>query len=255
MKYYNVFIFSHQDDEFGVFGELERLQSNKEKIIVIYLTSGTLDGNMSPVRNNESRDVLLDIGLNKNDIYFLGGKINIPDAKLYMHLDIIYKNVVSLLDSTDKIKTLYFSAWEGGHQDHDAAHILGLALAKKFDIKGSSFQFPLYNGYKSPWIFFRVFNPLVGINGKPITFIISWSNRLRFIRYILNYRSQFFTFVGLFPFFILHNIFKGTQILQPINADRVLERPHEGKLLYERRGVLSFEKFMLKTKKFIQENC
>ena len=46
----------------------------------------------------------------------------------------------------------------------------------------------------------------------------------------------------------------GTQILQPVTISRILEQPHPGKLLYERRGIMAFNKFNKKVQDFIKSN-
>ena len=60
--------------------------------------------------------------------------------------------------------------------------------------------------------------------------------------------------IGLFPFYLFHQIFKGTQILQHVSVNRVHERPHSGRLLYERRSDISFYEFNKKVKPFIKYN-
>jgi LmbE family N-acetylglucosaminyl deacetylase len=251
MQNISVFIFAHQDDEFGVYAELVRLIKNGTKVIVVYLTSGSLDGKPRPDRETESLDVLRDIGVMKENIFFLGTDLHIPDGRLYEYLDTIYPQMLNLLNPMDKITSLYFLSWEGGHQDHDATHIIGLALAKQLKILDNTFQFTLYSGHKLPWILFKLFSPLAS-NGKAITYKTSFYLRLRFIKYILSYRSQFIPMVGLFPFFLFHHIFKGTQILQPVTINRILEQPHPGKLLYERRGVFTYNEFNEKVQDFIK---
>jgi len=251
MQNNSVFLFAHQDDEFGVYAEIVRLINNGSKVIVIYLTSGSLDGKPRLDREIESLDVLRDIGVMKENIFFLGTDIHIPDGRLHEYLNKIYPQILNLLNPMDKITSLYFLSWEGGHQDHDATHIIGLALAKQLKILDNTFQFTLYSGHKLPWILFKLFSPLAS-NGEVITYKISLNLRLRFIKYILSYRSQFIPIVGLFPFFLFHYIFKGTQILQPVNIIRILEPPHPGKLLYERRGVLTYNEFNKKVQEFIK---
>ena len=242
MQNISVFVFAHQDDEFGVYAELVRLIKNGTKVIVVYLTSGSLDGKPRPDRESESLNVLRDIGVMKENIFFLGTDLHIPDGRLYEYLDTIYPQILNLLNPMGKITSLYFLSWEGGHQDHDATHIIGLALAKQLKILDNTFQFTLYSGHKLPWILFKLFSPLAS-NGQAITYKISFYLRLRFIKYILSYRSQFIPMVGLFPFFLFHHIFKGTQILQPVTINRILEQPHPGKLLYERRGIFTYNEF------------
>ena len=253
MKNISVFIFAHQDDEFGVYAELVRLFKNKTKVIVIYLTSGSLDGKIRPDRNNESLNVLKKIGVKQENIHFLGTDLNIPAARMFEYLDIIHPRLLSLINTLDKITSLYFLSWEGGHQDHDATHIIGLALAKQLKILDHTFQFTLYSGYKLPWILFRLFSPLLG-NGEVIAYRISWDLRLSFIKYILSYKSQFIPLIGLFPFFLFHLIFNGKQILQPVKINRVSEKPHIGLLLYERRSKIEYNEFKNQVEGFIYSN-
>jgi len=253
MQNISVFIFAHQDDEFGVYAELTRLIKNGTKVIVVYLTSGSLDGKPRPDRNNESLCVLENIGVMEENIYFLGTDLNIPAARMYEYLDTIYPKILKLINPMGNITSLYFLSWEGGHQDHDATHIIGLALAKQLKILDHTFQFTLYSGHKLPWILFKVFSPLVS-NGEFLTYKIPWGLRFKFIKYMFTYRSQFIPLVGLFPFFLFHLTFKGTQILQPVNINRILWQPHQGFLLYERRSKIQYDKFNTKVQKFINLN-
>jgi len=253
MQNTSVFIFAHQDDEFGIYPEIERLINNQTKVIIFYLTSGSLDGKPRQDRNAESSNVLKDIGINKEDIHFLGTEHNIPAAKMHEYLDILYPELIKLINNVDKINSLYFLSWEGGHQDHDATHLIGLALAKKLKILDQSYQFTLYSGHNLPWILFKLFSPLAS-NGNVTIYKVSWALRLKFIKYVLSYRSQVVPIIGLFPFFLFHQIFKGTQILQNVSINRVLERPHSGRLLYERRSDISFNEFSRNVQHFVKTN-
>ena len=108
MQNISVFIFAHQDDEFGVYAEIIRLIKNDSKVIVLHLTSGSLDGKPRPDRNCESLNVLRDIGVMQENIYFLGSDIYIPAARMYEYLDTIYTQILKLLTPIDKITSLYF---------------------------------------------------------------------------------------------------------------------------------------------------
>jgi hypothetical protein len=80
-------------------------------------------------------------------------------------------------------------------------------------------------------------------NGEPVFARISWKQRIKFITFCFFYSSQIKTWLGLFPFFLIHYLFNGTQALQRTSADRIHLPPHAGVLLYERRGVYSYEEF------------
>jgi hypothetical protein len=78
-------------------------------------------------------------------------------------------------------------------------------------------------------------------NGEVETVKIQLFNRLRFIGLCLSYPSQVKTWIGLFPFFLFHYFFFGTQALQKVSLERLNNRPHAGSLYYERRKFSSWE--------------
>ncbi|MDC1227852.1 PIG-L family deacetylase [Oceanospirillaceae bacterium] len=249
----SLFIFAHQDDECGCFFELHRLVAQGEKVFVVYLTSGTPDGNTSHVRDTESINVLGKLGVPSSNIYFLGSQEVIPDGHLSSHLNGVYQSILNLIGYIGLPQRLYFLAWEGGHQDHDAAHLIGLALGKRLGVLENCFQFTLYTGQNLPSIFFKLFAPLPD-NGARTLSRISWRQRFQFLSYCLCYPSQKTTWLGLFPFFIIHYLFSGTQIFQPVSLLRIMEQPHTGTLLYERRGFYSYQEFNDASEDFIQKN-
>lgn len=244
-----LFLFAHQDDEFGVFYEIHRLVNRGDKVIVAYLTSGTSDGKPSPTRNAESTAVLKKLGVSENNIYFLGSNAEIPDGHLCSHLETAYRSIAGLIAKTGAPEKLYFHAWEGGHQDHDAVHLLGVALGEHLGILVRCFQFPLYTGAGLPAVFFRLFVCLPE-NGVPNLTTIPCRQRIEFIKLCFQYPSQLKAWVGLFPFFLFHYIFFGTQILQGVSVKQIHRPPHSGKLLYERRGFYSYKRFINESRDF-----
>lgn len=238
----NVFLMAHQDDEFGVFWEIHNLISKHEKVIVVYLTSGSLTGKLNERRNGESIKVLKTLGVSENNVYFLGSDLQIPDGALIEHAQQAYRALKLLIDKIGNPQRFYVLAWEGGHQDHDAAHILGALMAKQYGVVDQSYQFPLYTGEKLPFSFFKLFSPLKE-NGSVIRHIIPWRLRVQFIKYCFYYQSQKKAWLGLFPFFLFHYLFSGSQYLQKITLDRIFQSPHSGRLLYERRGFYEQKRF------------
>jgi LmbE family N-acetylglucosaminyl deacetylase len=247
-----LFLFAHQDDEFGVFHEIHHLACRGDKVIVVYLTSGSSDGTPSLTRNAESISVLKKLGVPESNIVFLGTHTGIPDGDLCSHLEVAYREIAVLI-SKDKVpEKLYFHAWEGGHQDHDAAHLIGLVLGEHFGILEHCYQFPLYTGAGLPAAFFRLFFCLPE-NGTPNLTTIPWRQRIEFLKFCFHYPSQFKTWIGLFPFFLFHYLFFGTQVLQTVSVKRIQQPPHLGELLYARRGFYSYKKFAEVTDAFISQ--
>jgi len=250
---HSIFLLAHQDDESGCFHLIKNRSLHGDEITIFYLTSGTYDGSDSLKRNLESVKVLLKLGVQEKNIIFINRNTYSPDGKLPENLNSVFNKIINILKEKPNIDGLYFMAWEGGHQDHDAAHLIGVALAKKFNIVKSAYQFPLYTGIGLRGKFFRLFKPILG-NGKPFFLNIPWSDRIKYLNLSLSYPSQIKTWIGLFPFFFIHYIFFGTQILQPISLFRVRVRPHSGKLFYERKFSYDYKFFKKKTSKFINRH-
>ncbi|WP_184102131.1 PIG-L deacetylase family protein [Silvimonas terrae] len=231
----SLFIFAHQDDEFGVFSEIERKIQGNERVFILYLTSGGPTGAGTPRRDAESLRILKRMGVQERDIFFLGSTLAIPDGKLVEYLDPAWRALQDLWHQLGGVDDLYVLAWEGGHQDHDAAHLLGVALASCHGILARCHQFCLYTGRGLAGSLFRLFAPDPA-NGPLHVTRIPWQKRWCHLQFVLMYPSQVKTWMGLFPFFLFHYLFRGTQVLQPVSLDRLNEAPHPGSLLYERRG-------------------
>lgn len=238
-----IFVFAHQDDEFGVFYEIESAVEQNVRVICLYLTDGQYGGSNFEMRKRESVAVLENIGVPGADLHFLGQSLGIPDGKLVEHLDVALNATLELMGHfKEEISSIYIPAWEGGHQDHDAAHLVGLMLSKKLGLIRQTFQFSLYNGYRLPWLFFRVLSPLP--NREQVTEKkIPWHKRFRYLRYCHSYSSQWKTWVALYPFIFLYMISIGKQKLQQVNLYDIYFQPHPGVVLYQRRNFCSWESF------------
>lgn len=236
-----LFLFAHQDDEFGVFQKIMDEQRNGRRVFCAYLTDGAFEGKSSLRRNRESLAVLTKLGVQEEDIFFAGHTLAIPDGSLPDHLKIASEWIGNWLASYQMVTAIYLPAWEGGHHDHDALHAVGVIVAERAGLIEVVRQFPLYNGYKCGGPLFRVLLPLP-MNGDLEVIKLPWANRLRFLRYCLSYPSQMITWLGLFPFALLHYVFYGTQVLQPVSRERIRHRPHSGSLYYERRQFYTWGK-------------
>ncbi len=236
-----LFLFAHQDDEFGVFqcilDEIEKGNS----VHCAYLTDGSYGGASPERRNRESLKVLLQLGVSEKNITFAGGKLGIRDAFLYENLKSCANWTEQWVKSFAHIAVVYVAAWEGGHHDHDALHAITASIANDLNLLARVRQFSLYNSHRCVGQLFRVFNPLLQ-NGAVINRDISFGNRCKFLRYCLSYPSQRKAWLGLFPFVMLHYLGSGTQQLQGVSLTRINERPHEGDLYYEKRGYFTWEK-------------
>lgn len=233
-----LFLFAHQDDEFGVFQAILDEQRQAHRVCCAYLT----DGGISPVRRNlESLSVLREFGVTTQDVCFAGQTLSIPDGGLHEHLQTAADWIDSWLASFPGVTTVYIPAWEGGHPDHDVLHALAVHLAQERGMLTQLRQFPLYNGYRCIGPFFNVLTslPMNGITEKTS---IHWKSRLHFLYYCLCYPSQAKSWLGLFPLVLLNYLFHGKQLLQPVCVERICQRPHNKTLYYEKRGFSTWAK-------------
>jgi len=240
-----LFLFAHQDDEFGIFQKIIDECHKGHRVYCAYLTDGRSKKVSPERRNQESLSVLIQLGIKEKDIFFAGNMLTIPDAELPEYMNLASDWIKEWFKSIPIIEAIYIPAWEGGHQDHDALHAITVAIAHKMGILNCVWQFSLYNAYRCVGTLFRVFLPLP-LNGKVENTRILWKWRFQFLRYCLSYPSQLMTWVGLFPFVALHYLTSGVQMLQPVSYDRIRERPHDGALYYERRGFYTWEKMTIR---------
>jgi LmbE family N-acetylglucosaminyl deacetylase len=230
----SVFFFAHQDDEFGVFQRISLECQLGHRVICVYLTSGVKGSQSARIRNTESLGVLEKLGVAKEDVLFAGNEIDIPDGQLILRMDTAISWLEAFIGGNEHINSLFIPAWEGGHPDHDVLHAAVLIAVHSSEVELQISQFSLYNAYKCRGPLFRVLTPLSN-NGKADNIVIHWRNRIRFLKYCLSYPSQLKSWIGLFPFTLLHYFFVGVESVQDVSLSRLMERPHNGPLYYERR--------------------
>ncbi len=239
-----LFLLAHQDDEIGLFDELSEAKRRGEHVACVYLTNGAWGGVTSERRNAESRKTLGELGLMDAEITFLGTDLTIPDGRLIEHLDRCFEALlatVARLANADALTRIVMHAWEGGHQDHDAAHIIGLALADRLGIVPASRQFPLYRMPAGRWS--MTFAKPLAANGPVEIRRIATGRRMSYLRLLANYRSQRRVIAKLFPHIVNHYVREGTQQLQPVSIARIYQAPNTPPMLYEKWGLYSYSDF------------
>ncbi len=233
----HIFLFAHQDDEYGVFHAISEAIKLGNDVWCVFVTDG---GPAFERRNLESIKVLSHFGVDKNKILFIGKQLGIEDGKLLRDLKILADWLGSFLASHKSIRKIFVPAWEGGHPDHDILHAVSATIANRYELADKVWQFSLYNGYQCPAPFFRVMHP-ISSNGEIVIETIPFSQRFGYIRKCFHYRSQMQTWMGLFPFVFYAYIFIGQQRLQKISLERLDRKPHSGCLYYEYRGFSTWE--------------
>lgn len=227
-----LFLFAHQDDEFGVFHVIEECLRQGQRVACAYLTRGV--AGLAARRNDESRRVLASLGVREQDIVFAGDLLGIDDAHLYAGLEAARAWIDGWIGGFARVDGVYVTAWEGGHHDHDVLHALTVRVAQDRGLLPRVRQFALYNHKGCPGPLFRVLSPLAE-NGPVERLSIPWGRRMAYLRLCLQYPSQRMTWIGLFPFVLLHYVLDGRQALQAVSVERIGQRPHGGALYYEQR--------------------
>ncbi len=236
-----LFLFPHQDDEYGVFYEIEKSIQKNVRPICLYLTDGSY-GEASPEdRNEESRKVLTRLGVQEENIHFIGTRLCIKDTKLCFFLPAAVSAIAELIEN-QRLSSLYCPAWEGGHPDHDALFLIASIIIEKQNIKTPCWQYPLYNAANLTHPFFRVLQPLKN-NGRTVSKPIPPKNRLKYLLYCTSYKTQIRSWIGLFPLVAWHYLTDGRQYLTPVNPIKTYHRPHAGPLYYEKRGFMTWREF------------
>lgn len=234
-----LFLFAHQDDEFGVFSRLEWEQRVGRRVYCVYATDGAATA-AADIRDAESRAVLRRLGVAIGDILFIGRQLGIGDGRLHAHADVLAGWLDAFLDSHPAIEACFVPAWEGGHPDHDLLHAIAVQLLAARDQLEKVRQYSIYHGRGCSGPLFRVLSPIPE-NGPVERQAIGWCDRLRYVLLCLAYPSQWRTWTGLFPFVCLRYLWGGVQQLQQVDISRLAEPPHAGRLYYERRGFLKWQ--------------
>jgi LmbE family N-acetylglucosaminyl deacetylase len=243
-------LLAHQDDELGVLSEIEAALARGERVVCAFLTSGAFAGVSAERRNGESRAALSALGVPLGDIRFVGAEVGIGDGRLVEHLDTALAAVGRLTREVGPVHRILLHAWEGGHQDHDAVHLVGLALAHEHGLVAATRQFPLY---RSPGVDGRIaFKAPLAANGPIERHRIPVLARVRYLLALRHYPSQLRVMAQLAPRFLWDFVVDGSQKLQPVSEQRVRERPNEGTMLYEQWGLYTYARFHQAAMRFVE---
>ena len=245
-----LFVFAHQDDEIAGAARIAHLARMGATISCVYLTNGEGRNVRSADRDEESRRVLTRLGVDLARVHFLGSDERLPDGLLVEHLD----RAFALLESrvTDAVDEVWTLAWEGGHQDHDAAHVVAIAFANKHG--APVFELPLYHGHRMRGALFQTLAPL-RVGAPWIGRRVPIGEGLRLLALCRFYRSQRRTWLGLLPGAFIRLIVGQREWTRAADVTRLASRPHEGVLFYERRFRYSWDDFQRHARGFIDRAC
>lgn len=228
-----IVLLPHPDDEFAVFPFLSQAHLEGRPLHLRWMTDGALGGVEPRARIAESMRALASVGIGPTSARSIGVEEALPDGCLHHHVDRALVALDASLGDIAGVPQVLLPAWEGGHQDHDAVHAIGRCLSAR---RGwPALAFPLYQGEGLPGPMFRVMAPLSGarvaIESRP-----ALGARLRYLLACRHYRSQWRSFLGLWPFAVIRSLLLWRpHVLLDVDPDAPMDRPHPSALLYERR--------------------
>ena len=250
-----IFILSHQDDEIAVFNHIKKGVQSNDKLFIFYLTNGRIEEIESKeiikLRELETLEALKKIGVESENIIFLGKELETNSYELHNKLDITFNKLSEFFNKFKNETILYTHSWEGGNVDHDSCYVITLKLMKKFSFIKLAFQFSMYNSYKMPFNFYRAFSPIKE-NGPLIKFSINLADKIKFISILFCYKSQKKIWFGLYPILIFKIILNKYGYLQIIDKNFKVRKPHENSLWYEKRNFITYDTIELLFLKFLK---
>jgi N-acetylglucosamine malate deacetylase 1 len=243
-----LFVFAHQDDEIAAAPFiLEGVRAGAE-VFCAYLTDGAALGASPAVRDEESRRALQRLGVSRERIHFIGSSLRIPDGALVDYLDRAHGAIETALGAVP-FDEIFCLAYEGGHPDHDASHIVAMAFAASRGLMDRCWAVPLYRGTgRRP--FYRVLAPLgphAAIKARVTT-----ADAMRVISLFSAYPSQRPSIYGFLPEAAVRLLVLRRAAFHRVDRRRVSERPHEGPLFYEWRYRFPYERFAAASRPFIE---
>ena len=215
----------------------------------VILTNGAAGGASPAVRDAETLAALTRLGVRPEAVSFLGSRDEVQDGALVCSLD---RSLAGVQDDLGfaSIEQIFCLAWEGGHPDHDASHLVALALARERGLLGRVWQFSFYNGRGTLGGLFRVMSPVNGSGSRRRR--ISLGDGARVALLARFYRSQRSTWMGLLPEALVKLVILRREVMQEARPEAVLGRPHAGKLFYERRFGVDYESWRACADPFIR---
>jgi LmbE family N-acetylglucosaminyl deacetylase len=238
-----LFVFAHQDDEVGVSSRIAYEVRRDSRVWCTYLTDGASNAAAS-VRDAESLRVLGRLGVERDRIVFLATSDGrLADGTLMENVGAAREALRTwLTQSGVRPARIYTLDWEGGHADHDAAHLVVLAVANDLGIP-DVWAFSMYNAYGRPPGLFRVASFVPG-DGAVARRALSLGDAARSALLIFAYPSQRRSWLGLGPGWIVKALLRREERIRRAQSARVSARPHEGPLLYESRFKVDARKMM-----------
>lgn len=221
---------AHQDDEFFIASRISYELSQGHQFDIVYMTNGDGDGSIASLREAESISALNFLGILPSQIHFLGTEFNFSDGNLFKMMPVAFIKLCEKLNG-QHFDQVYLPAWEGGHPDHDACHLIGVRFAQQNSISTVR-EFSLYNGFQTKYLRVSCLIPREG--GALICRTLTLKEAFAAFALIRFYKSQLKTWFALALPAAISILFLRRECLREVIINDCSSRPHPGPLLYEK---------------------
>lgn len=244
-----LFLLAHNDDEFFVLPRIKAEHALGHRVVLVFTTDGAAYGESPQRRLAESVSALTFLPELHSNIIPLGMALRVRDGTSHHSIRALWDALAPLTEASNIIR-IYTPAWEGGHVDHDVAHLLAVALAHQAG--ATLYEFSLYHGCAVPPPLFRCMQLLPSADAKLQIDKLSWREAFSWLLSCRHYRSQARSFIGLIGFCIPEILGRRRLITRRVQGHAYDQRPHPGALLYESRFKVPYDTFCAYTADFVR---
>jgi hypothetical protein len=243
-------LLPHMDDEVFIIPYLVYLKKQEiNEVTFYYLTKSQGRNNRfdQSVRESESTRMIKSI-FPDAPIEFLGRKFEVEDLFLHEKIDLLFEYLLHELNG--KYDQLVSTHFEGGHIDHDSAGILSFKLAKSARIQLLTFN--LYSARSNSGPFYRVAKPIY-LSKYDLKISIHRMSYSRILLIPFVFKSQIRTWVGIYPALFWRLLIRRKFSLNLDPEFNPLQRPNDGKILYENRKDGNFQPWSTEIFRFLEK--
>jgi hypothetical protein len=230
-----VYIFAHFDDEYCALPLIDAALAAGRDQLFLYVADYA-SARVRAQRHAETRRLLAWLGVDPARAVHVGAGSGVADGGVHRALPVAHAALEAALKGIS-VEAIVCPAWEGGHMDHDMCALLASRIAEAHG--GIPVEMiSLYNAPDLPDPFFHAGRPLAQ-NGPVRRSDLSARDLARWMLAVRFFWLQR-AWIGLWPamFWTYWRQGFGVQRLDPA---RTRERPHPGRLLYERMFKVPYE--------------
>jgi LmbE family N-acetylglucosaminyl deacetylase len=233
-----LYLLAHPDDELMCLPLLLRAGSEN------YLSYISLASPNESVRLKEAHAAISYLSLRGVSSSFFSLPFVLKDGISYLEIDNLKINdLIDVILKLNPSEIVTFD-YEGGHQDHDLASVIGFILANRL-----SLPIKYFSGYRSTGFafFFKIMKPIARDAGQRFEPI----NVLRVTLGLLNvYRSQWHTWIFLSPSLLFSYFMRSWHISVGNLKCRIIPSSY----LYQNRGKAERESVESKLSQLLEHN-